>query len=384
MSRPSTTPVSCSIRSARVDLPWSMWAMMQKLRMIAGSVEPGCGTGTGLVGTEHFQAGGWSCQVAPVRRTSASTHHPTPSVPRPAPGVWCSERRYPLSHAGLSGTRGAWVARHANAPAAPQCTKPGGCTRRRCPMIHPYGDRPARQRGPPRPLPSRQPPATYRRCPDRRSPPTGNAPGRGSDPVRRCSARGPRLGRRASLAHPWSTCVPASAACHRPSPRACERANGSTAVRQGGEPGHQPGHPRPLPARDRRALSLVEPPAARRTEQPSCRRTTTATGSRSPSRTSRADTPTGPRPRTAPRSSRQCSNRPRAHAGAVGPARGLQLRRHRQVPPDDGDGHAGGGRGPAGLGGRRPPACCSSSANGALTTIATSPSAIGTSGTTTS
>ena len=32
--RASTTPVSCSMRSASVDLPWSMWAMMQKLRMI--------------------------------------------------------------------------------------------------------------------------------------------------------------------------------------------------------------------------------------------------------------------------------------------------------------------------------------------------------------
>src|SRR5687768_16952409 len=48
--RASTTPVSWSIRSARVDLPWSMWAMMQKLRITAGSV----------VGTSHchlLQAG---------------------------------------------------------------------------------------------------------------------------------------------------------------------------------------------------------------------------------------------------------------------------------------------------------------------------------------
>jgi hypothetical protein len=42
-ARSSTTPVSCSIRSASVDLPWSMCAMMQKLRMIAGSVWPGLG-----------------------------------------------------------------------------------------------------------------------------------------------------------------------------------------------------------------------------------------------------------------------------------------------------------------------------------------------------
>ena len=32
------------MRSASVDLPWSMCAMMQKLRMSAGSVAPGCGT----------------------------------------------------------------------------------------------------------------------------------------------------------------------------------------------------------------------------------------------------------------------------------------------------------------------------------------------------
>src|SRR5689334_19882462 len=38
MARASTTPVSCSMRSASVDLPWSMWAMMQKFRIRAGGV----------------------------------------------------------------------------------------------------------------------------------------------------------------------------------------------------------------------------------------------------------------------------------------------------------------------------------------------------------
>src|ERR1700760_376832 len=38
IDRASTTPVSCSIRSASVDLPWSMWAMMQKFRIRAGAV----------------------------------------------------------------------------------------------------------------------------------------------------------------------------------------------------------------------------------------------------------------------------------------------------------------------------------------------------------
>src|SRR3954452_22648850 len=41
--RSSTTPVRRSIWSANVDLPWSMWAMMQKFRMTAGSVLPGTG-----------------------------------------------------------------------------------------------------------------------------------------------------------------------------------------------------------------------------------------------------------------------------------------------------------------------------------------------------
>src|SRR5687768_11721703 len=47
------------MRSARVDLPWSMWAMMQKLRITAGSV----------VGTSHchlLQAGDLDCDVEPV------------------------------------------------------------------------------------------------------------------------------------------------------------------------------------------------------------------------------------------------------------------------------------------------------------------------------
>ena len=48
----STTPVSWSIRSARVDLPWSMCAMMQKLRISAGSVRLGSGTLGGVAGTQ--------------------------------------------------------------------------------------------------------------------------------------------------------------------------------------------------------------------------------------------------------------------------------------------------------------------------------------------
>jgi len=43
VSRSETTPVMPSMRSASVDLPWSMWAMMQKLRISAGSVAAGTG-----------------------------------------------------------------------------------------------------------------------------------------------------------------------------------------------------------------------------------------------------------------------------------------------------------------------------------------------------
>src|SRR3954469_18603165 len=39
--RASMIPVTSSIRSASVDLPWSMWAMMQKFRIRAGSVAAG-------------------------------------------------------------------------------------------------------------------------------------------------------------------------------------------------------------------------------------------------------------------------------------------------------------------------------------------------------
>ena len=55
MLRPSTSPVTSSIRSASVDLPWSMWAMMQKFRMRAGSVVAGVVT---VPPSSHAPAGG--------------------------------------------------------------------------------------------------------------------------------------------------------------------------------------------------------------------------------------------------------------------------------------------------------------------------------------
>ena len=38
MSRAMTVPVSSRMRSASVDLPWSMWAMIEKLRMWSRSI----------------------------------------------------------------------------------------------------------------------------------------------------------------------------------------------------------------------------------------------------------------------------------------------------------------------------------------------------------
>jgi hypothetical protein len=39
IDRSSTTPVNCNIRSAGVDLPGSMWSMMQVFRVCAGVVK---------------------------------------------------------------------------------------------------------------------------------------------------------------------------------------------------------------------------------------------------------------------------------------------------------------------------------------------------------
>src|SRR5579862_9805336 len=47
ISRMLSAPVSSSRRSARVDLPWSMCAMMQKLRMYWGSMVRFLASGTG-------------------------------------------------------------------------------------------------------------------------------------------------------------------------------------------------------------------------------------------------------------------------------------------------------------------------------------------------
>src|SRR5262245_40272286 len=56
----STVPVISTRRSASVDLPWSTWAMMEKLRIRRMSVTCGIGEGhsvTGAIGARQRQAG---------------------------------------------------------------------------------------------------------------------------------------------------------------------------------------------------------------------------------------------------------------------------------------------------------------------------------------
>ncbi len=50
MSRAATVPVDSRMRSARVDLPWSMCAMMLKLRMWSSEVTTANDTGSGRGG----------------------------------------------------------------------------------------------------------------------------------------------------------------------------------------------------------------------------------------------------------------------------------------------------------------------------------------------
>src|SRR3712207_1221085 len=84
--RASMIPVTSSIRSASVDLPWSMWAMMQKFRMRAGSVEAGVvtvppwshATRAGeAVAREGALAG------SPVTTPAGSPRPPDPDLPAP-------------------------------------------------------------------------------------------------------------------------------------------------------------------------------------------------------------------------------------------------------------------------------------------------------------
>ena len=86
MSRGWTTPVAWSMRSARVDLPWSMCAMMQKLRSRACSVAAGwtlvicsgVGIGDTEIGSWLFLISGMGLAKSP---TTAARHPSPPGQP---------------------------------------------------------------------------------------------------------------------------------------------------------------------------------------------------------------------------------------------------------------------------------------------------------------
>src|SRR5690625_3691517 len=76
MSRSSTTPVSCSMRSASVDLPWSMCAMMQKFLILAGSVNVVCAK----LGISITPRAGPGVAGASVRAITPLSHGPGPDT----------------------------------------------------------------------------------------------------------------------------------------------------------------------------------------------------------------------------------------------------------------------------------------------------------------
>ncbi len=113
ISRSATTPVSCSIRSASVDLPWSMWAMMQKFRICAGAVK--VWSAKLLMGISWYRCGA-GCFQRIERRPSRHNRAPVElhlcsGIWRPpwktfqrfwaSPRTWCSTRR-PSSSANCS------------------------------------------------------------------------------------------------------------------------------------------------------------------------------------------------------------------------------------------------------------------------------------------
>ena len=118
--RGSTTPVSCSIRSASVDLPWSMWAMMQKFRMRPGSVAPGAfapGSSVGGTAVRSGRLSGHDRWPVVTGRSYAPTpcRPPVTPAPRSRQRLGDGTRQPPARHPGAIGRPG--VAAGARCPA---------------------------------------------------------------------------------------------------------------------------------------------------------------------------------------------------------------------------------------------------------------------------
>ena len=70
MSRAATVAVISSMRSASVDLPWSMWAMIAKLRMFEAGVSASRSTARSLLAL--LPVGGARSAVAVAQRSAAA------------------------------------------------------------------------------------------------------------------------------------------------------------------------------------------------------------------------------------------------------------------------------------------------------------------------
>ena len=114
MSRGWTTPVAWSMRSARVDLPWSMCAMMQKLRSRACSVAAGwtlviC-SGVGIGDTE---IGSWLFLISGMGLAQVSHDGgPPPQPAGPTHSVRCGHAPVPHASRGHRRKHGHRRARH--------------------------------------------------------------------------------------------------------------------------------------------------------------------------------------------------------------------------------------------------------------------------------
>src|ERR1019366_7523375 len=85
IARGSTTPVICNIRSASVDLPWSMWAMMQKFLMRSGGVACGSRAVRAMGDTGELPQDSRQRGDSPGFGPFLSSHDPDEGTDRPDP-----------------------------------------------------------------------------------------------------------------------------------------------------------------------------------------------------------------------------------------------------------------------------------------------------------
>src|SRR4051812_29835403 len=126
MSRSLTTPVMPSIRSARVDLPWSMCAMMQKLRIFAGSVD---------AGSRDFRARGDMTGHSPMRAVAVSDDDDSSSRDRAERAVLARSHELALGQPGDAGEQVGLCGREAQADPAFAGASEGAAGRHGHPLV---------------------------------------------------------------------------------------------------------------------------------------------------------------------------------------------------------------------------------------------------------